>query len=157
MINFEKPFEVLWKRGSVRTRYSAISILFRREQVKHPFQIPHATVCLNIDAQPLTLVCSKAWITEQRQNKEALYSWERIWWQSIILMAAGVWWPFNLTGFPWNAVAFFYLQALGTVRKCITWKKNTWNDTASILLVELQGLHDLFVPANFSGFALDDL
>lgn len=47
IVNFVKPFERLFgKRGSVRTRYSAISILFRREQVKPLFLIPRVTVCL---------------------------------------------------------------------------------------------------------------
>lgn len=46
MVNFVKPFERLFgKRGSVRTRHSAISILFRREQVKPLFLIVHVTVC----------------------------------------------------------------------------------------------------------------
>lgn len=39
----------------------------------------------------------------------------------------------------------------------MTWKKNSWNDIASILLTEPQGLHDLVVPANFRGLGLDDL
>jgi len=52
-------------------------------------------------------------------------------------MTAGMRWPFERTGFPCNAVTFFYLQALGTVKKSTTWKKNTQDNIASILLAEL--------------------
>lgn len=57
-------------------------------------------------------------------------------------------WPLDLTGCSCNAVAFFYLQALGAVRKRTTWKKNTWCDIASFLFTELWGIYtdyDLFL------------
>lgn len=155
MVNFVKSFEALWKKRLYDTQQ--FQSYLEGNKPSPPSRFLTSWCALNTDVQPLRLVCLKAWISEQRQNKEVLYSWERIWGQSIILMTAGMWWPFNLSGFPSGAVAFFYLQALGTVRKSITWKKNTWNDIASILLTELRGLYDLVVPANFRGFGLDDL
>lgn len=118
------PLRVHDKKGSVRTRCSAISIPFKREQTKPHFQIPHVMMCLEYwcAASHIGLLNGlKKWIgTQQGSTLHAIANMVTKYHPHDSRNAVA----FRSYWLSLQCCRFLLPAGIGTVRKSPTWKKD---------------------------------